>query len=142
MGNTMFSIGEDHIRFAQPALSLAIGYRTLAQHCFNHTPPTPYEVEMAIATVEDYIEAMPELQQLASNQVCADAYLQDIARRVGSEQALSQLELERLFNRMADVVSGSPMREGEFPDDKNFFSYLLIVRELSHHLGIQHIALA
>lgn len=142
MGNAMFSIDEEHIRFTQPTLSLAIGYRTLAQQCFNHTPPTPYEVEMAIATVEDHIEAMTELQQVASNQVCADAFLHDIARMAGSEQALSQLELERLFNRMADVVSGSPMREGEFPDDKNFFSYLLIVRELSHHLRIQHIALA
>lgn len=137
----MFSIGEEHIRFAHPALSLAIGYRTLAQQCFSHTPPTPYEVEMAIATVEDHIEAMPELQQVGSDQVCADAYLQDIASRVGSAQTLSQLELEHLFNRVADVVSGSPMKDGEFPNDKNFFSYLLIMRELSHHLGIQRISL-
>ncbi|MGG4773342.1 hypothetical protein ACLO87_01750 [Paenalcaligenes sp. Me52] len=142
MSNATFSIDADHIRFTQPALSLAIGYRTLAQQCFNHTPPTPYEVEMAIATVEDHIESMPELQQTASHQVCADAYLQDIVRRTGDEQTLSQLELERLFNRMADVVSGSPMKDGEFPDDTNFFSYLLIVRELSHHLKIQRITTA
>ena len=141
MGDAMFSIHEDHISFTQPPLSLAIGYRSLAQQCFHHTPPTPYEVEMAIATVEDHIEAMPELQQAVSHQVCTDAYLQDIAHRVGNEQALSQVELEHLFNRMADVVSGSPMKDGEFPNDKNFFSYLLIVRELSHHLGIQHITL-
>ncbi|MGG4605038.1 hypothetical protein ACLPHM_09630 [Paenalcaligenes sp. Me131] len=142
MSNATFTIDADQIRFTQPALSLGIGYRTLAQQCFHHTPPTPYEVEMAIATVEDHIESMPELLQTASQQVCADAYLQDIARRTGDEQTLSQLELERLFNRMADVVSGSPMKDGEFPDDTNFFSYLLIVRELSHHLKIQRIATA
>lgn len=142
MNTVTFAITEDQIHITQPPLSLAIGYRSLAQHCFRHTPPTPYEVEMAIATVEDHIEAMPELQQVASHQICADTLLHELARIAGNEREISQIALEALFTRMADVVSGSPLREGEFPDDTHFFSYLLIMRELSHHLGIQHIALA
>ena len=141
MDHATFSIDADQIQFTQPPLSLALGYRGLAQQCFHHLPPTPYEVESAIATVEDYIEAQPELLQVAEHQVCTDTLLKDIARMANNEEALSQMELEHLFNRMADVVSGSPMRENEFPNTRDLFSYLLIVRELSHHLGIQRISL-
>ncbi|GAB7201986.1 hypothetical protein [Dickeya oryzae] len=108
---------------------------------FRHTIPSAYDVEMAIATIEDVIQATSVLRQVAQQASCADPYLKEIARITGSHDMLTQQQIEDVFNRVADVISGSPKRDGEFPDDIGFISYLVIVRELSHHLGILQIML-
>lgn len=139
MSNASFSISEKTIQFSQPDLALPIGYLTIAHQFFRHDIPSPYEVEMAIATIEDHIQATPALHHIASEFDCHDPYLQQIMQLAGVENKMSQSEIEQVFNRVADVVSGSPKREGEFPEEKNFISYLLIIRELSHHLNIENI---
>ncbi|WP_459594672.1 hypothetical protein [Dickeya ananatis] len=108
---------------------------------FRHTIPSAYDVEMAIATIEDVIQATSVLRQVAQQASCADPYLKEIARITGSHDMLTQQQIEDVFNRVADVISGSPKRDGEFPDEIGFISYLVIVRELSHHLNIQQIML-
>jgi len=40
----------------------------------------------------------------------ADDTLRKIARIAGAEGTLTQCRLEDLFNRVADVISGSPLR--------------------------------
>ncbi|MEI7256611.1 hypothetical protein [Dickeya dadantii] len=42
-----------------------------------------------------------------------------------------QQQIENVFNRVADIISGSPCHDGEFPDEMGFIRYLIIVRELS-----------
>lgn len=140
MSNASFSIGEQKVQFSQPDISLAVGYLTISQQFFHRNIPSPYEVEMAIATFEDHIQATPQLHHIASEFDCNDDYLKQIMQIAGVSDVISQSEIELVFNRIADVVSGSPKRDGEFPEDKNFISYLLMIRELSHHLNIEKIS--
>ena len=140
MGEPTFSIGESSLQFSQPAITLPIGYVAIAERFFRHPPrPTPYEVELAIAAVEDCIQATPALHGVSERFACADDMLREIARIAGAEATLTQCQLEDLFNRVADVISGSPLREGEFTDEPHFYSYLIILREMAHHLGIDEI---
>ncbi|WPD76610.1 hypothetical protein OGM23_04395 [Dickeya fangzhongdai] len=141
MMNDSFTIDEEHVRFTTPDIALSIGYRAIARQFFHHKIPSPYEVEMAIATIEDKLQATPALRQVAQHIASADSYLKEIARSAGSHGTLTQQQIESVFNRVADVISGSPFHDGEFPDDAGFISYLVIVRELSHHLNIQQITL-
>lgn len=136
-----FSIGEDHIQFIPPQVVLTFGYHSLAGQCFRHGSPSAYGVEMAIAHVEDAIQAEPLLRGLSPDYASADAYLHIIAGLAGAEDRLSQPQIESVFNRVADVLSGSPKRPGEYPDEADFVSYLTIVREISHHLNIENIQL-
>lgn len=139
MCSESFTIGADKVHFSQPDISFAGGYAAISRQFFHHSMPSPYEVEMAIMTIEDLIQATPQLHHMASECNCADAYLKQISHIAGGNDVITQTQIEQVFNRVADIVSGSPKREGEFPDDKNFISYLLIIRELSHHLNIQKI---
>lgn len=139
MSKAFFSISEQKVQFSQPEISLPIGYQGISQQFFRHEIPSPYEVEMAIATFEDHIQATPQLHHIAPEFNCQDDYLKQIMQIAGVANEIGQEEIERVFNRIADVVSGSPKREGEFPEDKNFISYLLMIRELSHHLHIEKI---
>lgn len=140
MSNGSFSISEQKIQFSQPDISLPVGYLTIARQFFKRDIPSPYEVEMAIATVEDHLQATPQLHHIAPEFDCHDDYLAQVMRIAGVGEAITQSEIEQVFNRVADVVSGSPKRDGEFPEDKNFISYLLMIRELSHHLNIEKIS--
>lgn len=140
MSNGSFSISEQKVQFSQPDISLPIGYLSIAQQFFKRDIPSPYDVEMAIATIEDHIQATPQLHHIAPEFDCHDDYLAQIMGIAGVSEVITQSEIEQVFNRVADVVSGSPKRDGEFPEDMNFISYLLIIRELSHHLNIEKIS--
>lgn len=140
MNKASFSIGQKKVIFNQPDISLSVGYQSIAQQFFHSDIPSPYEVEMAIATFEDHIQATPQLHHIAPEFTCHDDYLKQVMQIAGVGNEISQTEIERVFNRIADVVSGSPKHEGEFPEDKNFISYLLMIRELSHHLNIEKIS--
>jgi len=141
MSDNFFSINDDNIQFIQPPVVLTVGYHSLASRCFRHTSPSPYELEMAIAHIEDALQAEPLLRHLSTDYANADPYLHVIAQLAGAEETLSQQHIESVFNRVADVVSGSPKRPGEYPDEADFVSYLTLVREISHHLNIQNIRL-
>lgn len=139
MHSESFTISENKVHFSNPDISLPIGYAAISRQFFHRELPSPYEVEMAIATIEDHIQATPQLHHLAPEFNCADDYLRLILNLVGEDQAITQSQIEQVFNRVADVISGSPKRQGEFPDDINFISYLIIIRELSHHLNIEKV---
>ncbi|WP_142502171.1 hypothetical protein [Klebsiella sp. 2680] len=141
MNNAFLSIHPDQVTFSSPAISLPVGYASVAGRFFRHRIPSPYDVEMAIATIEDCIQAETGLHAVAGTFRCSDDYLKAISRIAGELNPLTQGDIEDLFNRVADVVSGSPWREEAFPDDPHFISYLIILRELSHHLNIQNIYL-
>ncbi|WP_437887944.1 hypothetical protein [Phytobacter sp. V91] len=141
MNNAFFAIDTEQVTFSSPEIALPFGYASVAGRFFHHDIPSPYDVEMAIATIEDHIQAATGLHTIANTLHGADDYLQDISRIAGGYNPLTQEHIEEVFNRIADVVSGSPWRESEFPADPHFISYLIILRELSHHLHILHIQL-
>jgi len=136
MSSESLTISENKVHFSQPDISLPIGYAAISRQFFHRDITSAYEVEMAIATIEDHIQATPQLRHIAQEFDCSDDYLNQILHIAGVDEVITQAQIEQVFNRIADVVSGSPKREGEFPDDKNFISYLLIIREISHHLNI------
>ena len=141
MDTGSFSIGADNIRFTAPPVALPVGYHSLSKRYFHHNIPSPGEVEMAINVIEDAIQATPLLRTTAGSFNCADHFLKEIASVAGESARLTQQNIEQVFNRVADVAAGSPRQPGEFPADPEFICYLLIVRELSHHLNIQDINL-
>lgn len=141
MDTGSFTIGADNIRFTVPGVTLPVGYHALSQRYFHHTIPSPGEVEMAINAIEDALQAAPQLHTTPSRTTCADHFLKEIATVAGVSARLTQQDIEQVFNRVADVIAGSPRQPGEFPADPAFIGYLLIVRELSHHLHIQDIFL-
>lgn len=139
MNITLLHIGEERSTFSLPAITLPLGYQRLARQSFRQKCPSAMDVETAIAHVEDCIQAMPELRQTRPHAHCDDPWIIEIARVAGSQGVLTQAQIEHLFNRVADVVSGSPKHANEYPDDAEFISYLIILREFSHHLGIVEI---
>lgn len=141
MNTTLLNIGEESTFFSLPAITLPLGYQRHARESFRQKSPAAMDVEMASAQAEDCIQATPALRQTAHQAHCNDPWIIEIARIAGSHSILTQEQIERVFNRVADVVSGSPKHEKEYPDEAEFISYLIILREFSHHLGIADIFL-
>ena len=139
-------IGEEfvtlHLASAQDgeeSVRLPVGERRLCREHLRHAPPTPYELEMAIATIEDAImAAMPRLRQLAALTI-ADAGMAEIVDATGvtgeGAVVLGLDDVERTYRRLADVAQGMPASRAGIPEDSAFAARLLILRELMHHLG-------
>lgn len=122
------------------AWTLALGTQATAQRFFAHAPPTPLELEEAIAAVEDEVMRVRPPWRVAPLLLGDDVALQRIAAaagRSGAGEALLDLDtVERLFDRLAAVSLGRPAAHEGLPEDAAFAAALLIVRELLHHLGI------
>lgn len=132
----------DNITTLDESIKLDIGQQSIAKRYFKRELPTPYEIEMAIIEIEDAIESIQsywsnlvknfEVDVTASKNQFAD--LIELARV--EEDTLTTQQLEQVFNRLADIVSGSPKQQNEFPNTAEFISSTLILRELMHHLSI------
>ena len=110
-----------------------------AQTAFAHHPPTPAELETAIAIVEDCI--MPLHRQLPRPSqlfLVGDTALSWVAPKPSNLPSLISLgidEIENLFRRLAEIAEGSPVASSGLPRDTDFPAALLIIREFMHHLG-------
>lgn len=116
--------------------ALALGWETLALAHFRHEPPSPFELESAIAEVEDELARVrpaggAELQT-------RDDLVHDIAAAAGispaSEAAMTVEAVEQVFQRLA-------ARRPDVPSGRNFAAALLILREVMHHLQFRSIVL-
>jgi hypothetical protein len=110
--------------------SLAVGAASLARTHFRHEPPSPLELENAIAAVEDEIV---KARQVESTLRTDDARIRELARRCAATDALSIEAVEHAFGELA--ARGVPA-EGQAA------ATLLIRRELMHHLGVRTVVLA
>lgn len=149
MQHNLLQLHKDTTIISTPSnkFDLAIGYAKLAKQYFNQPLPTPYQVEMAIIEIEDAISLIHHQWQADdSRQItfyCKDQWLQTIAILLNiSTGDISREHIETLFNRVADVIAGSPKYSHDCPDSLEFISQLLIVRELMHHLDIKQLQLA
>lgn len=124
-------------------LVLAVGSEHTARAHFRHHPPSPLEVENAIAAVEDVV--MPALRQLPAGLALStsDVAVRTIARLAGvpdgPRMQVSIEAVEDCFNELAAWVQGRPGTQGRLPQDNAFAATLLILRELMHHLGFASI---
>ena len=126
-------------------ITLALGAQKTATDFFKHTPPTPLEVETAINTIEDEISPLSKKINPSTALITEDYAIKQIALLADvtdeAEMVLSLDKLETLFNRWADVVSGRPVSRENLPDDLQFATVLLILREFMHHLHFEQICI-
>lgn len=135
---TTIAVGSDSA--AAVLLELCIGSAATARQHFRHLPPTPLELENAIAAVEDELARARGLIPADVPIYSADAELAEIAQLSGvalaPEMQLRLAAVEQSFARLAAVVLGSPAAQQRLPHDAGFAARLLIVREFMHHLQV------
>jgi exopolyphosphatase/pppGpp-phosphohydrolase len=123
----------------QATLILAIGSQRTAREFFRHTPPSPLELENAIATVEDEVTCARTLVERQPRLYTRDASILAIAALSGVTESdrmeLSLEAMERSFDRLTSVSLGKPAAQMGLPADNGFAATLLVLREFMHHLG-------
>lgn len=125
-------------------LTLALGSQKTARDFFRGVLPTPFELETAIARVEDEVYAAhvrhrPWVPQGAVVTPCsADPALHEIATLAGiapgPRRMLTLDALEHVFNRLVSVSQGRPASQEGLPARAAFAATLLVLRELMHHM--------
>ncbi|KRG75085.1 hypothetical protein ABB30_12930 [Stenotrophomonas ginsengisoli] len=123
---------------AQGQLLLRLPLPVPAQGRF---PPTPAQLEQAIAHIEDAL--MRQLPALAgrpgplhSHSAASNALREPAGLPFDGVQWLSRQSLEALFNRLADAANGAPLRQLGLPEDRLFAAHLTALRELLHHADL------
>lgn len=125
---------------AEVFLPMPVGALQVAQQHFRRLPPTPLEMEHAIQTVEDAVMPVAKVIPPGTELRSADAAILKVAQLedgFGGAAGLLTLEaVERMFNRLADIVAGRPAQLDSLPMDGEFAATLLILREFMHHLQL------
>lgn len=124
---------------------LDIGTQKTAQLFFKHAPPTPYELENAIAAVEDEVMRVQAQIVPGSCLVTSDAAIGEIAQLAGlapaSSRQLSLEDMEQVFQRLTARSLGRPASQDDMPTDVAFAATLLILREFMQHLHFTSITI-
>jgi exopolyphosphatase/pppGpp-phosphohydrolase len=117
---------------------LSIGSETTAAEFFQHTPPTPGELENAIMQVEDEVTRARAITTADSALFSADPAIREIALVAGlvdqSKLVFALDAVERTFDQLAAVALGRPAGSAGIPASADFAARLLILREFMHHL--------
>ncbi|WP_163707996.1 hypothetical protein [Mangrovibacterium lignilyticum] len=129
--------------------TLAIGWKQLADFAYTSFPPTYGEVDQAINLTEEVLAGVEDLFRDEFVLQSADPQLKLIAGLAfntttteAGETVVPQIELENVFERFAAIVKGLPASQDVIPDDLGFAAYLLIVREIMHHLDFEEVLVA
>lgn len=127
---------ETRIFSSEAGVRLPLGDSVIDGFTFQHSPLTAYEAEVAIEHIENRI--IPARAALPAGELilhCPDPRLNYLL--TGDEaDFLSAEEIERAFNEIVNVISGSPVSSTSLPSDKHFTAFLLIIREITHHWGL------
>ena len=114
--------------------TLALGWSTIARDHFRRDPPSPLELENAIAAIED--EIAHARSGIAAGRVVSTKQetVRDIALAAGiapaDEMVLTLEAVENAFERLT--------RPPGIPGDRRFAATLVILREVMH-LSLIHI---
>ena len=134
-----------HGHQAATPLRLPLGAQTTAQTYFQHTPPTPLELEHAIAAVEDALMRIHPLVNRHSRLVTSNAVIGDIARLAGATVLPNQSVhltldgMEQVFQRLSARSLGRHISQDVLPEGAGFAATLLILREFMHHMNFDAI---
>lgn len=127
---------ETRIFSAEADVRLPLGDSVIDGFVFQHSPVTAYEAEVAIEHIENRI--IPARAALPAEDLilhCPDPRLNYLL--TGDDAGfLSTEEIERGFNEIVNVISGSPVSSTSLPSDTQFTAFLLIIREITHHWGL------
>ena len=126
-------------------VELGIGFAQLGRGPFRHEPPSEFELESAIAFVEDAVmplaKVLPPNTKLVSSDAIASRLLALAQRAHGQGASVLTLEqVEHVFGELAAVSLGRPSASSAVPADGPFVSYVLILREFMHHLAFGDIS--
>ena len=126
--------------------SFDIGSVKTARDFFNQFPPTPGEIESAIQVVEDEVMPLNKLLMPGTALYSADPCIREIAQYALFEETrrdilLASDSMERVFNRLAAIITGLPASQDVLPASNEFAATLLILREVMHHLGFKNITI-
>lgn len=120
---------------ADNAQTLQVGSRQNLISRLQHEPATAYELEAAIADIEDalmpVIALLPEHRNLATS----EPDILQIAKVIGEQDDLTLESVELLYNRLADMAYGTPSAHLGVPETREFTASVLFIRELMHHAG-------
>lgn len=117
------------------AATLLVGWRTISRDYFRNDPPSPLDIENAIAAIEDEIDRTHKSVARGPAVVTTEETIRDIALAsgvpAGPEVVLPIEAVERTYARMAG-------RAG-LPGDPRVAATVLLLRELMHHLDIDRV---
>lgn len=146
MNHVLLDLGQENTLFLcednkgdNSKIVINIGYQKIIDRHFKQSLPSANEIEAAIITIEDAIESIHKQWVPIKHVFVKNAQLNDIAKFIKADNILTSDKIENGFNRIADIIMGSPKKDNEFPDSLVFISSLIIVRELIHHLQIEDI---
>jgi exopolyphosphatase/pppGpp-phosphohydrolase len=146
---TMFHIGaresavvSGHAGDAPTIVRIPLGCAATGPLSFRHDPPTPLELETAIAVVEDAVMPLARRLPRPSTLVGVGEALRALPPALGtSESAIALADVEQLFQQLAGVAEGRPVASSGLPAGRTFAATLLILREFMHHLGFDSIVI-
>lgn len=119
------------------AATLLVGWRTISRDYFRNDPPSPLDLENAIAAIEDEIDRTHKTVVRSLAVVTTEETIRDIALAAGvpaGPQLVLPIDaVERTYLRMAE-------RAG-LPGNPRFAATLLLLRELLHHLQIDSVVI-
>jgi hypothetical protein len=119
--------------------SIAVGAAGLARAHFERWPPTPLEMEHAIAVVEHALaaaaDARLELREVETRDPGIGSIAAVAAAAAMPPFSLSRDAVEQAFNRLVDIAEGAPAA-APAPEPLEWAARLVILRELMHHWSI------
>ena len=119
------------------AATLLVGWRTISRDDFRNDPPSPLDIENAIAAIEDEIDRTHKSVARGPAVVTTEETIRDIALTsglaAGPEVVLPLDAIERTYTRMTE-------RAG-LPGNPRFAATVLLLRELMHHLQIDRVVI-
>jgi len=131
---------------ADGLLNIPVGVQQLLRQVLKHSPPTPGELEAAIAVIEDAVMPLHALVPANAELQSTDACIWDLALAVNPAAQggmdLSIDAVEQLFDLLAALALGRPASIAGIPSDAGFAAALLMVRELMHHLHFNSLRVA
>ncbi len=123
-----------------------IGYHNIADKYFKNFPPTYDDVDYAINHTEEIIVPLHHTIDGNTTLYSSDFFLKtiiDLAFNTYTDEnellTLPTVELENVFNRLSNIIKGLPASQDVIPEDTSFAAYLLILREILHHLNFKEI---
>ena len=122
------------------ATSVYWGTELVSDRFFNDFPPSYDEIDSAINFTEEVLSEIQHFFDGKSILYSKDPMARVIVRLAfnnsieGELIGMSQVEMEHVFNRLANIIKGLPSTQDVLPNHNEFAAYLLILREVMHHL--------
>lgn len=125
--------------------SIAVGYATVVKQFFQAYPPNYDDVDAAINYIEEAVINLEGQFDDYRTAFTSDTFAYTIAKlafQTTMEDGFIRIprtELENVFSRFAAISAGLPASQDVLPPSVEFAAYLLILREIVHHLDFEEV---